>query len=320
MSSHDDSDPAANEQRRLIQARSNIRFVHTPEELIRSVLYIGFVDGDARIWLASGFLVRIDRPNANDLSLECPTFLVTARHVVTKLRFEKKQVVCAVQSMGAHYLECLLPDEAWRLHDEQDIALIRFDFGWLKKPDVVREWPWGRIVSTISIWQFGCAPYPRRQFEFRDPVHMVGLWRRRRDVVWPPIVRTGFFAAISPDRIQLETGLSYAYMIDGTVTRGMSGGLAFMSAGAGLEENSVLGLIHGYLPLPTDELDVRQASLAPADASWDAATFARYEALQQIHRDIDRMNSQIALVIREVEISNFIDEVLGQPPNTMYLP
>src|ERR1700693_2751411 len=148
---------------------------------------------------------------------------------------------------------------------------------------------------------------------------MVGLWRLSREGSWPPIVRTGFFAASSPERFQLETGRSYAYMVDGTVTHGMSGGLAFMTAGAGTAENSVLGLIHGYMPLPEDELTGNERAVAlPEGAHWDAAGVARYEALLQIQREMQRMNSQIALVVLEIEISNFFDAVLGQPPNTIY--
>jgi len=291
--------------------------MYTPEELIRSVVYIGYVDDGGRVWSASGFLVRLDRRGSIDPTVEWPTYLVTAKHLVAKLRYENKRMVCALQAMGAHYVECELPDGAWHLHDEQDIALMRFNFAWLTKPQPVKEWHWPQIVYSASIWHFGSAPIPRRSFEFRDPVHMVGLWRARRDVVWPPIVRTGFFAATSPEKFRLETGPSYAYMIDGTVTRGMSGGIAFVTAGVGLAENSILGLIHGYLPLPTDELEApSRGSSLPGE--WDATATARYEALQQIQRDVDRMNSQIALVIREIEISNFIDEVLGQAPNTVY--
>ena len=295
--------------------------MYTPEELIRSVLYIGHAEDGGRLWNASGFLVRLDRRNANDAAVEWPTYLVTAKHVVVKLRYEHRRVFCALQAMGAPHLECELPDNAWHLHDEQDIAIMPFDFAWLTKPAAVADWPWGRIVHSVSVWQFGCAPVGRPQFQFSNPVHMVGLWRASREVSWPPIVRTGFFAATSPEQFQLETGRSYAYMVDGTVTHGMSGGLAFLTAGVGIAENSVLGRIHGYWSLPEDELGGADGAVAVLDGQHgDAAHAARHEALLQIRREMHRMNSQIALLIREIEISNFFDAVLGQPPNTIYQP
>jgi hypothetical protein len=44
--------------------------MYTPEELIRSVLYIGQVEDGGRVWNASSFLVRLDRANAIDPAVE----------------------------------------------------------------------------------------------------------------------------------------------------------------------------------------------------------------------------------------------------------
>ena len=40
--------------------------MYMTEGFIRSVVYIGYAEGDSRVYTASGFLVRLDRPNAPD--------------------------------------------------------------------------------------------------------------------------------------------------------------------------------------------------------------------------------------------------------------
>ena len=109
-------------------------------------------------------------------------------------------------------------------------------------------------------------------------------------------------------------------MIDGTVTVGMSGGLAFITRGVGAEENFALGLIAGVWTLPSDEITAADEKDF-LDRTGDKLTIAEQslmDAYQQLKREVRVLNSRIALIVRDVVISNFISESLGLGPTGVY--
>lgn len=292
-----------------------------PEALIKSVVYIGYREGDQHYYTASGFLIRVDERANQEPQEGSLVFLVTVKHVAARIVAEKGNICCAIDALGTPLIKCDLPNNAWVYHDEEDIAILRFDWAWLTKPPIhpLNTWSWFQLVSTVSTWQFAAAPGGQRM-SFSDAVHMVGLWSRTKEPSFPPIVRTGFFAAASPQRIQLDTGKTTLYMIDGTVTVGMSGGLAFITQGAGSAQNFALGVIAGVWTLQLDELaavdekvfvDNTGAKLTPQQQML-------LDAYRQLKAEVRVLNSRIALVVRDIVLSNFVSETLGRGPTGIY--
>jgi hypothetical protein len=84
------------------------------------------------------------------------------------------------------------------------------------------------------------------------------------------------------------------YLIDATVTNGMSGGPVHMTIGEGTAENALIGVNFGYWPIPPAELGVE----TPASPE---------ERLIQLRAGIDRLNSQLALAVPIHHLANVLN-------------
>ncbi len=107
------------------------------------------------------------------------------------------------------------------------------------------------------------------------------------------IMRSGTMAIAPLDLFRFPGGETRVYLADCTVTRGMSGGPVYMTHGEGWAENALIGLTHGFWPLPIEEL---QHGPRGDETNEDRA---RRWLLSQV----EHLNTQLTVVVAVHEIA-----------------
>jgi hypothetical protein len=248
--------------------------------------------GDPPRFFGSGFFVGdvdvtrpvIERDQVSDV------FLVTARHVVAEPLFRGVSLCARIPRYRDSPVDVPLPANGW-IHAESgaDVSVLRL-------PNLRHELRiGGNAFTVITRQQFFVDGWHRAdlQFEVADRVRLFGLWYGETRVP-QVIIREGTMALATIDPVQFDSGATRAYLIDATVTRAMSGGPAYITRGEGTAQNALIGVIHGYWPLPDAEF---QGPVGEEGETGDE------RAQRAIRGQLERLNSHLAIVVPVHEIA-----------------
>ena len=214
-------------------------------------------------------------------------FLVTAAHVVRPILSEGRQLCVRVARYSTAPVDVPLPSAAaWVYsHEGADVAIVPM-------PELKHHFASGGIsIPAISHEQLFVDDWQLAAFNFRfgDPVRIAGLWYG--ETTHPQLIlRSGALATATVAPVQTPAGQVPVYLVDASVTRGMSGGPAFASNGRGAAENAVIGVNHGYWPVGTSELS---DELEPGSREETNEERAQRRILQSV----ERLNSRLAIVM-----------------------
>jgi hypothetical protein len=189
-----------------------------------------------------------------------------------------------------------LPPDGWVFAEDGA------DIGILPLPDLKYASGRGGVsIPVISHQQFFLADWQLTPFDFRfgDVVRIVGLWYGNTQ--YPQrIVRSGNIATATVGAVQTESGAVPAYLIDVSVTRAMSGGPVFATQGSGWAQTAVIGVLHGYWPIPQEELHGTNTEAAAEDER------AEDRIQRQLLMSLERLNSRLAIVVPIHHVANIL--------------
>ncbi|MDX2073269.1 MAG: hypothetical protein SFX19_02760 [Alphaproteobacteria bacterium] len=253
-----------------------------PPQVTQCVVFIGCqkVDGTF-VYLGTAFYYGI-QPQADEAY---PLYLVTARHVLDKVRSELllDQVFIRVNlkdGTSTHYPANI---SDWYIHptdDSVDVAIIRTGI-----PDE---------FDHIAVADQVCATdeiLTKHEVALGDEVFITGLFRHHHGVKKNiPIARVGNLASMLIPQIMTEhCGEIEAYLIEARSIGGLSGSPVFLNLGItrsiqGQVKNAtsgkpifyLLGLVHGHFDVRTTEID---------------------DAINDDGLSVDKVNTGIAIVV-----------------------
>lgn len=246
-------------------------------------------------YFGSGFLVA-------NIATECypyvdegraeTVFLVTARHVIARALHEGAAIFMRVPRYNAEAIDIPLPSLGWA-HAESgaDISVLplpalkheRRDGG-LAFPVIARD------QFLINGWWHG------PDYELGDETRLVGLWYGSADRP-QLIVRSGTAAMATETPLQFESGMARAYLLDASVTPGMSGGPAYLTSGSGWSENALMGIIFGYWPYRDEDL------IEPSNAPYSPGL---HQISRELLRQVQRLNTQLVVVTPVHELGELL--------------
>gem|GEM_PF-4888965 len=270
------------------------------EQFYYATSMIGLLDNDETRFFGSCFFVaNVSDRRILDAGNGAVMFLVTARHVVAEPLHRGVTLFVRVNRHGAAPETMPLPSDGWQFaEDGADIAV-------LPMPELRYERVAGGFaVPPISYQQFMISDWRNSAYDYRfgDVVRITGLWYG--STKHPQlIVRSGNIATATVGPVQFESGMLPAYLVDASVTRGMSGGPVYATHGRGWAETALLGVNYGYWPVNLDELDA-----APPGGQTDGAGDA---AMRQLMSRVERLNSRLAIVTPV----HHLGEVLSRHPS-----
>lgn len=245
--------------------------------------------GDAPRFFGSGFFVANLSWMQPYLHEAAVLFFVTAAHVVRPFLHEGRSLCVRLQRFGDSAIDrALPPDDSWVYSEEgADVAIVPL-------PDLkCRAQRGGIRVAAISHQQLFIEDWELARFDFRfgDPVRIMGLWYG--STALPQLIlRSGAIATSTVGPVQTDAGQVPMYLVDATVTRAMSGGPAFVTKGAGAEQNAVIGVNHGYWPLHADELREPDETVQ-GDGSQETV---EERERRRLLRSVERLNSRLAII------------------------
>lgn len=142
------------------------------------------------------------------------------------------------------------------------------------------------------------------EFNIGDPVRLVGPWYGHTRT--PQLInRAGSIALGTIDPVQFRGRATRVYLVDGTVTRGMSGGPAYLTRGAGWAENALSGVIFGYWPMESDAITAREPSTEETPEQ---------RARRRLLEEVAHLNTQLAIVEPVHEIGELLIREGWPPP------
>lgn len=224
-------------------------------EIRKSVVFVGFEKHDGtRLFAGSAFLIRYEGAHPR----VAPVFLVTARHVIDKIRgLGLEEVLVRYNSKGGQAVWEAYRINQWQVHPsarDLDVAFLHLGDA---PPDVDHlTVPTGMFAHGAVLAQHGVIA--------GDEVFMVGLFYRHvgrdRNI---PIVRVGNIACLDEEKVATkELGLIDAYLVEARSTGGLSGSPVFMDLhrprmdgrrnGQSDRGIVVLGLVHGHYDVEDD--------------------------------------------------------------------
>lgn len=191
--------------------------MRVPDEALKSVVFL--VRGaDPPSAAGTAFLVSVD---SERIATRAYTYLVTAKHVLTKARQEGTalHVRLNTKSGGAAIVNV---EDAWSESTDADVAVLRF-----RPPSHALVKPLPRAMFLDD------ATRTKQGIGIGEDIFLVGLFTRRqgrqRNL---PIVRSGTIAAMPDEPIQSDSGGDVlAYLAEVHSTGGLSGSPVFVTLG-----------------------------------------------------------------------------------------
>lgn len=197
--------------------------MRVPDEILKSVVFIGTNDEPEPVYRGTGFLVST--PGAyGDVSW---IFLVTARHIAERL--EGSDFVVRVNREGGAPEVLGGAYAKWWYHPTDasaDVAVSPWGPPRKLKLDI-RYLPLAMFVSDVVVKE--------KNIGIGDEVFITGLFTRvQRTARNIPIVRIGKIAMMPGERIPFLDGLLDAYLIESRSIGGLSGSPVFVRSTANL--------------------------------------------------------------------------------------
>lgn len=227
-----------------------------PDDIRKCVLFIGYKSSEKEYsMLGSGFLFGFN--------LNVPQFVVTAKHIIDKIKSKNLVHVCFRINNSEGQSEWVETNiEQWRSHktDSQvDVSFLPTQF----KSGL-------DLLALPSSYGITNEKIEKDNIGLGDEVFITGLFRHhfgnKKNI---PIVRVGNISSLHEEKIVVRKGVEIdAYLIEARSIGGLSGSPVFVNLGLirpkdGLpfrvsdHPNNVvfLGLIHGHFDVKNTEVD-----------------------------------------------------------------
>jgi hypothetical protein len=194
--------------------------MRVPDEILKSVVFIGSRENDQPVYRGTAFLVGVDGAYGSPSWI----FLVTARHIASRLYGSK--FIVRVNTKDGPPLILDGDGSRWWFHptdpDGVDVAVTT----WALPAEVNQT----TDISTLPLAMFvNQSTFDQRNIGIGDPVFIAGLFssvqRTTRNI---PIVRSGNLAMIPNERIPFGERMIEAYLIEARSIGGLSGSPVFV--------------------------------------------------------------------------------------------